>query len=759
MFKSNKNKKWFGNILVLIVLVVIIWCLVVVEAVAKEQNGGDILNKMLSLQVPFIENQGQIKDENVKYYARTFGGTVFVLKDGNLVYSFPKFKKGKRAEGWVIKETFVGSSISTVQGESSSITEVNYFKGKDHSKWKTNISTYELVSLGEVYSGIDLRLKGQGDNVEKVFRVKPNANLETIKVKVEGAKSIKVNEEEELEVETGVGVVKFTKPVAYQQENGKRKYVEVAYTVKGDEYGFQVGSYDRTKELLIDPLLGSTFVGGSSSEMGIVIEVDDSGNVYISGVTMSSDFPTTPGTFDTSHNGGFTDIFITKLSPTGDIIYSTFIGGSSDDYDFDDWYEAYVFGMAIDSSGNIYVTGETFSSDFPTTSGAFDTTFDGSTDAFVTKLNSSGDALVYSTFFGGSNDDAGAGIAVDSLGNAYVTGETRSSDFPTTIGAFDRIWNGSTDIFVAKLNSTGTGLIYSTFIGGSTWDEACDIALHPAGSVYVVGGGGSSDFPTTPNAFDRTFNGEQDIYVSKFDATSGNLLASTFLGGSDEDWSSRIGIDSVGNIFLSGNTASTDYPTTAGAYNSTYEGGLFFGKEGFLSKLDPNLRTLLASTFIAPGAGAVSPSIDSSGNVYVAGAAASTDYPTTAGAYDNSFNGGEFDAAIFKFNNNLSSLLASTLIGGSSDEYAIDLALDSSGNVLITGGTDSCDYPVVIDAGCSSHNGAMDAFVSKLDPNLSKQQSPWRTETPISLLREISLQVVLLTEKSMSLGETETPAI
>ena len=711
------NEKCFANTTVVIVLVVIVWCIVVTEAVAREPNGGDILNKMPSLQVPFVENQGQIKDENVKYYARTFGGTVFVTKDGNLVYSFPKFKKGKRTEGWVIKETFIGSCILTVQGESSSINSVNYFKGKDPSKWITNVSTYNLVNLGEVYEGIELKLKPYEKNIEKLFYVKPNGNLRSIKVKIEGAKSIRVNEEEELEVETGVGVVKFTKPVAYQQENGKRKYVEVAYTVKGDEYGFQVGSYDRTKELLIDPLLGSTFVGGSSSEMGIEIEVDDSGNVYISGVTMSSDFPTAPGAFDKNYNGGSTDIFITKLSSTGDIIYSTFIGGSSNDYDFDDWLEAYVFGMSVDSSGSVYVTGETFSSDFPTTAGAFDRTFDGYTDAFVTKLNSSGDALVYSTFLGGSYDDAGAGIVVDSLGNAYITGETGSWDFPTTSGAFDRGHNGSTDIFVLKLDPAGTNIEFSTFIGGGTWDEACDIVLDSSGNIYVVGVGGSSDFPTTPNAFDRTFNGEHDIYVSKFDATGGNLLASTFLGGSDEEWSSRIGIDSVGNIFLSGDTGSTDFPMTPGAYDTKLDGDW----DAFIAKLDSNLSTLLASTSIGGSEeeGAFSLSIDDSGNVYVAGRTSSTDYPTTAGAYDNSFNGGEFDVFVGKFNNSLSSLLASTLIGGSSDEYAIDLALDSSGNVFITGGTYSPDYPVVTDASDDSHNGGMDAFVSSLDSNLS----------------------------------------
>jgi len=370
-----------------------------IGSVLKEENKREILNKVYTLQIPFIENKGQIKDEGVKYYAKTLGGTVFITKDGKLVYSLPKYEKEKEMKGWVIKESLVGGSISDVKGEKEAITKVSYFKGKDPSNWKRNISTYNLVSLGEIYKGIELKLKAYGKNVEKLFYVKAGANPEGIKVKIDGAKGLKVNEKRELEIETALGVVKFTKPTAYQKENGKKKYVEVAYAVKGDEYSFKVADYDREKELVIDPLLASTFLGGVGDGIVVVrdyassISIDSSGNVYVAGYTSSSDFPVTTDAYDTTYNSD--DVFVSKLdSSLKNLLASTFLGGSGSELG------CYPMSMAmsIDSSGNVYVVGHTCSSDFPVTTDAYDTTLDGGDcDAFVSKLDSdlsaeSGDA-------------------------------------------------------------------------------------------------------------------------------------------------------------------------------------------------------------------------------------------------------------------------------------------------------------------------------------------------------------------------------
>jgi len=421
-----------------------------IGAVVKEKDKREILNKAYTLQIPFIENKGQIKGESVRYYAKTFGGTVFITKDGKLVYSLPKFEEKEKVKGWVIKEGLVGASISDVKGEHKAVTKVSYFKGKDPSNWKRNISTYNLVSLGEVYKGIGLKLKACGKNVEKLFYVKAGANPESIKIKIEGAKSLRVNEAGELEVETGLGVIKFTKPVAYQEISGKRVKVAAAYTLLSDSkhvYGFKVGSYDKKETLIIDPLLASTFIGGSDDDRGYSIALDGGGNVYITGYTESSDYPTTSGAYDESFNGGYWDVFVSRLnSSLSTLLASTFIGGSDNDCGKS---------IALDGGGNVYITGKTESSDYPTTPGAYDESHnsDGDGDVFVSKLNSSLSSLLSSTFIGGSRYDSGNSIALDGGGNVYITGVTWSSNYPTTSGAYDESYNGNFDVFVSRLDS------------------------------------------------------------------------------------------------------------------------------------------------------------------------------------------------------------------------------------------------------------------------------------------------------------------
>ena len=343
---------------------------------------GAVLNKAYTLRIPFIENKGQIKDESVRYYTKTFGGTVFVTKDGKLVYSLLKFEEKDKVKGWVIRESFVGASISNVKGKEKAVTKVSYFKGKDPSNWKKNISTYNLVSLGEVYKRIEVKVKAYGKNVEKLFYVKAGADPENIKIKIEGAKSLRINEAGELEVETGLGVIKFTKPSAYQEINGKRVEVAAAYTLLSNlqyVYSFKVGSYDKKETLIIDPLLASTFIGGSSSDCGYFIALDGGGNVYITGWTYSSNYPTTSGAYDESHNG-YHDVFVSKLnSSLSSLLASTFIGGSNYDYGHS---------IALDGDGNVYITGKTVSSDYPTTLLAYDRDYNGYGDVFVSRFDS-----------------------------------------------------------------------------------------------------------------------------------------------------------------------------------------------------------------------------------------------------------------------------------------------------------------------------------------------------------------------------------
>ena len=487
-----------------------------------------------------------------------------------------------------MKEQFVGAKVKAIQGEDPSVTKVNYFKDRDPDKWETDISTYGMVNLGEIYEGIDLRLKAYGNNVEKLFCVKPDADPEQIKISLSGVKDcgvqnaecgkntplsrlsrgdksefqnlsptpigdlkLSVNECGELEVETELGPVKFTKPVAYQEINGRRVDVECKYTIadcgmqneagsrkqevgskkvearsekyallnpksairnsKSEhphlEYGFKVASYDRTKDLIIDPLLASTYLGGPYEDRGKSIAVDADGNVFVAGETLSSEFPTTPGAYCPSRKGN-TDVFVSKFnSGLTSLLASTFLGGS--------FNHERTYSIAIDAGGNIYVTGATYSTNFPTTDGAYATAYNsGTKDVFVSKFNSKLTSLPASTLLGGQAHDYGRAIAIDAGGNVYVTGSTSSTDFPTTHGAYDTTSNGGSDVFVSKFSSGLTNLLMSTFQGGSRPDCGNSIAVSAVGRVYVTGETVSPDFPATPGAYNTSYYRSEDVFVS-----------------------------------------------------------------------------------------------------------------------------------------------------------------------------------------------------------------------------------------------------
>jgi len=780
----------------------------------------EVVQKTMKIQMPFVANHGQV-DERARFYANTFGGTVFVTKQREIVYSLPNKEvtdarsqrlenRGKKAEaeiqniksGVAIKETLVGGRVQEITGNEKAVTNVNYFKGADPSKWKTNVSTYEMVSLGEVYDGIELKLKAYGNNVEKLFCVKPGADPDQIKIRLsglqppespfvkgdlfmspagggrgwtspleKGARGLSVNEHGELEVETELGIVKFTKPIAYQEINGKRVCVDVEYNIQNPEsrsqklesgkqkyvnlnpkseiqnrkskivnpkweYGFKVASYDRTKDLIIDPLLASTYLGGSSNDTVTSIAISSDGNVYVTGYTKSSDFPTTTGVYDASYNGSYTneeydtDVFVAKLN--GDLtslLASTYLGGSGYDYGNS---------ITVDTGGNVYVTGQTLSTNFPTTSGAYGTSsLGGYSDAFVAKLNGDLTSLLSSTYLGGTiggsrsqpGKDGGYSIVVYSNGSIYVAGGTNSSDFPTTTGAYDTSFNSSTDAFISKLSGDLTSLLASTYLGGDYNDIAKSMAIDSSGNVYATGGTYATGFPTTAGAYDTSRKGDGEIFVSKFSGDLTSLLASTFLGGShpDEEYdfdsiATSIAINSSGNVYITGETHSSDFPTTSGAYDTSFNSNtVVYPSDVIVAKLNGSLTTLLASTYLGGSSSdwANSIVVDSDGNVYVTGKADSSNFPTTPDAYDISYNVYS-DAFVSKLNGDLTSLLASTYLG----EYSIcnSLAKDSSGNVYVAGATSSGTFPTTSGAYDTSYN-ENDAFVSKFDSNLSSSSA------------------------------------
>ena len=440
----------------------------------------------------------------------------------------------------------------------------------------------------------------------------------------------------------------------------------VTGTTSSTNFPTTVGAFDTTNNGSFDPrdvfvmklnstgsgLIYSTYLGGNSIDQGLGIAVDPAGNVYVTGQTQSLDFPTTPGAFDTtSFAENDISCFVTKLNANGsNILYSTWLKGPQHQP------EGLSRGtdIAVDPSGNAYVVGVSGLSQFPTTAGAFARTPAGNLDVFVTKLNPNGSSLVYSTLFGGNNNDSTTGIALDAAGNVIVTGFTESDLLPTTPGAFDTTYNeGTSDGFVTKFNADGSGLLYSTFLGGSAVDSVGDVAVDAQGNAYVTGVTRSTDFPTTcGGAFDTTLSGFEDAFVSKLNSTGTALVYSTYLGGSGAtssaiDTGQGIAVDSDGNVYVTGVTSSSDFPVTAGALDTTFNGG---GSDAFVTKLNNLGTALIHSTFLGGAAADLGTDIalDAAGDIYVTGDTLSSDFTTTPGAYDTALNNNSRDGFISK---------------------------------------------------------------------------------------------------------------
>ncbi|MFX0061786.1 MAG: SBBP repeat-containing protein [Candidatus Hermodarchaeota archaeon] len=663
----------------------------------------NIMDALQSLGHHFKENKGQLSNSAIRYYySQADFGVAFT--DTSVIY---------RLTG------DVSTIIALRFEEANSVRPVgrkmyphvsNYFLGTDPNQWVTGVRSYAEVVYPEVYEGIDLVYYFTSEGLKYDVLVKPGADPSVIRFRYEGIQRLTLDTNGAVLVHTEAGVLRDTHLWMYQDTpQGYQTVTGVFNIYDSTSFGFQVLTpYSSLLPLVIDPLVWSTFLGGTGVELGYAIAIDSTNNVYVTGFTMSTDFPTTSGAIDETYNSG-EDVFVCKFNADGtSLIWSTFLGGSGDEE---------VYGITLDSANNVYVTGVTLSVDFPTTPGAYNETDNGGADVFVCKLSADGTSLVYSTFLGGSTGDSGNSLAVDSAGNTYVTGITTdaATDFPTTPGAYDETHNGAEDVFVCKLSTDGSSLLYSTFLGGSDYDEGYGLALDSAGNAYVTGTTGSADFPTTPGAYNETDNGGLDVFVCKLSTDGSALVYSTFLGGSGNDRGYVLALDNTGNAYVTGETQSTDFPTTPGAINETYNGN----DEVFVCKLSTDGSALLYSTFLG---GSMSDrgygiAVDSAGNACVTGYTmdAATDFPTTPGAINETHNGGA-DAFVCKLNADGSSLLYSTFLGGSDDDGGYGLALDSANNVYVTGYTmdAATDFPTTPGAINETHNGGADAFVCKI---------------------------------------------
>ena len=652
----------------------------------------------------FEANRGQT-DAAVRFTSRGPGYRLF-LTSREAVFAFAH-------QATVVRLQLEGAAPRPrITGENELPARSNYLIGNDPAQWHTGVPNFAKVRYRGIYPGIDLVYYGSEDRLEHDFIVAPGADPGRIAIRVRGAGPLRIRNGEAL-IGTEEADIRLLRPQIYQEVNGSRRPVQGGYVLRaGNRLGFAIGNYDRKLPLVIDPVLGySTYLGGTGDEYSQGVAVDASGNAYVVGYTYGADFPTTPGAYQSAPKGGSDTAFLSKLSPDGStLLYSTYIGGNKGS-------EGY--GITLDTAGNIYLTGNTDSTDFPITANAVQKTNNWG-DAFVLKLAPDGVTVLYSTFLGGSSGDYGYGIALDPAGNIYFSGSTFSKNFPTSATAFQKTMAGWYAPFAAKISADGSSLVYSTYLGGHNGDFGHGLAVDANGYAYVTGTAADSFFPTTPGAFQTTFGGVQDGFVTKLSQDGSALVYSSFLGGGNYETGASIAVDSAGSAYVTGYSQSGNFPTTAGAFQTVLGTG---SGNAFVTKLSPDGSSAVYSTLLGgtggPGGGdsGASITLTNAGEAWITGTTASADFPVTADAIQGSKPGvGNRNAFATRFSANGSSLIFSTYLGGSSvnGEGGNGIVLDTLGNAYVTGETSSTNFPVSPYAFQDANAGGHDAFITKL---------------------------------------------
>lgn len=645
----------------------------------SEQEGA------IELPLQFEQNMGQMH-EDVDFASRGDNFNLY-LSDSDVIIDL----HGESISN-VVKMSLQGvNKGAAVEGLAQTGAKTNYITD---SMQLADVENYAKVAYHDIYSGIDVIYYGNQRQLEYDFVVQPGANADLIRVTYEGVENVSINESGQLvlQLPENRDPIIFKAPISYQVINGEQVSVASEYLLHDDgSIGFVLGAYDANYELIIDPILDyGTYIGGFGYDRVLDSVVDAEGKVYATGQTYSLDFPTTFGAYD-KLIGGLSDVFVTKFSSDGSTIeYSTFVGGLFDDIGFsiviNDAGEAFVSGttysldfpvngfdtnhggfgdafvfkldatgsnllhstffggsandevysMTMDTSGDIYVTGYTTSNNFFTTGGVVESNYSNHEDAFATKLDADTGNVIYSTYLGASNDDFGYDIEVDSAGNAFIVGYTKSNDFYTTADAYSSNKTGSDDMFIIKIDATAENYLYATYFGGDKSDEAYAIKVTEAGDYYVGGWTESGDFPTTAGAYREVDLGDDDGFILHF-SSANTLLESTYWGGQGKDYIYDLDIDSNGQVHVVGQTRSSDMYTTIDAHQNTFDSGY----DGFLTIFNSTLSDVLYSTYFG-GADAdniYSINVADNNDIYLAGWTDSVDLHTTDGAYDENYNG------------------------------------------------------------------------------------------------------------------------
>jgi hypothetical protein len=729
------------------------------------------------LPLSFVPNRGQT-DRRVAFMASGAGYRAFLTRSGAVL----ALQNG--SHGSAVRLDFLNAGGGPLVGTGALPGRASFLLGNRRSSGLGGLPTFSKVLQRGTWPGVDVAWHGSQTRLEYDFTLAPGAGAKAIRLRFAGVSRLSLDRAGDLRLRLADGGV-LTQPaaVAFQRVRSRRVAVPARYVIgAGQSVSLALGAHDSSRPVVIDPgLVYSSYLGGGGGEAGQAIAVDGAGDAYATGIALSSDFPTTAGAYQTTSHG----IFVSKLNADGSsLLYSTYLGGSQSEYStgiaLDGTGDAYVTGataspdfpttpgalqptlqnatpfgisnafvsklnadgsalvystylggtdnfdtasaIAVDASGDAYLTGTAQSSDFPTTDGAFQTRLKGTSNAFVSKLNATGSALVYSTFLGGSTNkignsasDVGNGIAVDQSGDAYVTGRALSTDFPTTPGAFRTTLPGLVSGFVTKLNPDGSGLAYSTYLGGSLEESGNAIAVDDGGDAYVTGLAASSDFPTSPGAFQTSLGGggggsSLNAFVTKLNAGGSGLVYSTYLGGAHNDTGGDvndtgkgIAVDGAGEAYVTGQAQSSDFPTTPGAFQTQFAGGV---GDAFVTKLNAGGTALAYSTYLGGGENddARAIALDAAGDAFITGVAVSADFPTTPGAFQTSRHGSS-DAFVVKLGLG-EAATALSYIGPISGQYGTPVTLTAR---LTSGGTGLAAKTVSIGFGAESCQATTDA--------------------------------------------------
>ena len=756
-----------------LLLILVAACLVTTPfgtatAAVNFSDSAGIQTGMKGIQVPFIENRGQVQ-EDVAYYAQTFGGLFYLTGDGTMVLVLPG--KENPAQGVMLKERLEGSSKIRPEGLKRAETILNVYSGSEPGKWRRGLPTFHSLTLNAVYDGIELELKAYGKNIEKIFRVHPKADPSTIRVQIEGAAEITTGEKGDLVVQTPFGPVTYSPPLAYQELKGEKRPVQVAYVVQGTSYRFKVGEYDRNLDLVIDPLLQSTYVGGMGGDSVQAVQIHPtSGKVYICGTTNSTGF----GPAETSQTDSDAYVArldaaltsfeqITRLEGSGNdscrdlrldaTAGRVFLMGTTNSIDFpvqsaaqgtlgggSDTFAAYLgtdlslgsatylggsgldspIDMALnESTGDLYIVGDTDSADFPTTAGAPQPTLGafiaGIEDGFITRYDS--DLTVQmATYLGGTVIERMGAISVHPIsGDVYAAGETNSDDLPGSAGGAQSTNAGIYDAFVARYNSALTMLVQTTYLGsfsGSEWDVGMEI--HPfTGKIFLAGLTNPTfgDFPVV-NAVQPTFGGlETDLFAAVFNTALTTVEAATYLGGDDIEEDFHLDLTS-GDVYIAARTSSSGFASTDFA-----TGGLF------VASLSSSLTTLNRKVYVGGYFGSGLQVHPANGDLYLAGSTGNG-LPGTSGGAQPAFGGGTYDAFVMRLSPDLNAIVQATYLGGSDNDTSSGgsapyLAIHPLTDSIYVVGQTTGNFPGTSDGAQETFGGSSDGFVAFFDPTLA----------------------------------------